>query len=223
VTPPNLLKAPATFAEFSKVFFRMHTLVYVKAAAGGSDNEVVFLAQLLEHVVEVTMPARGRRRSRPGFVNDKPRVRFFSRAEVEGQYHYDPNTYDKVNVSAIYGEVRSFSTVELNSDGLLVAFKVEEEELNHMERVVNEADGDDDDIDVRERDDGPDSEALAQHEERERQSRAITEDSERLILPVQVNPNNGAARYSLRVRAPTHDYYILEQRVSEYYQNGDPE
>jgi hypothetical protein len=99
---------------------------------------------------------------------------------------------------------------------------VEEEELNHMERVVNEADGDDDDIDVRERDDGPDSEALAQHEERERQSRAITEDPEHLILPVQVNPNNGAARYSLRVRAPTRDYY-MEQRVSEYYQNGDPE
>jgi hypothetical protein len=141
----------------------------------------VFFAQLLEHVVEVQSLERGKG-ARAGFVNERPSVRYFSQAtDKPGRYHYDPDTYDRVDIAAIYGAVRNFDTVAAEG-GLLVSFDVTEDELNHMEGIVNETPEDNDEGEAE--DEGPDSEALAQQQERDRREKALARDiDEANILP----------------------------------------
>jgi hypothetical protein len=187
----------------SRVVYRMHALVFVKAARGTA--EVVFFAQLLEHIVEVTEQL-GLRRRHPFFANPTPSVRFFSPTADRGHYTYDPDTFDTVSVGAIHGAVRSFNNLEVDRDGLLQRFSVSSDELDQMEGVVGEMNEDNDD-DNDDNNDEADSEALAQHQERERQQQAMTDDPALLVLPAQRGPNGVEARFSLRDRRPAANYY----------------
>ena len=64
-----------------------------------------------------------------------------------------------MSTSAVFfGEVRTFDELEKDSCGRLQSFAVSEEEMNHMESVVNQQN---DDVEEEPPDTGPDSEALA--------------------------------------------------------------
>jgi hypothetical protein len=130
----------------SVVRYRAGTLVFIKAAAGSFEE--VFLAQLMEPVVEerVHVP-RGRNRRervRLKFAIEKPRVRFFSLRGGEDEsaeswrYEYDPCTMVTVNAAAIHGAVESYNNDVVSAKGDLLAFDVDELELDRMQGVVNE-------------------------------------------------------------------------------------
>lgn len=144
--PEPSASAASDAAPKSVVRYRAGTVVFVKAAAG--SFEAVFIAQLMEPVVEERMARTQRRdrrsRARSKFAIEKPRVRFFSLRGGEDdnadswRYEYDPETVVTVNAAAIHGAVESYSNDVVSAKGDLLAFDVAEDELDRMQGVVNE-------------------------------------------------------------------------------------
>jgi hypothetical protein len=102
-----------------------------------------------ERVVRVQRAVGGRNRrarARLKFAIEKPRVRFFSLRGGEDDNadswrydrEYDPDTMATVNAAAIHGAVESYSNDVVSAKGNLLAFDVDEDELDRMQGIVNE-------------------------------------------------------------------------------------
>jgi hypothetical protein len=126
----------------STVCYRSHTLVFIKPEKGSFER--VFLGQVLEPVVEVRTivdrPGRHRARALLRFAVENIRVRYFSPRggdDDSGRYEHDSNSSETVNAAAIYGRVEVYTNDVVSNDGLLLAFDVEQEEIDRMEGVIN--------------------------------------------------------------------------------------
>jgi hypothetical protein len=132
------------------VLYRMGSFVLVKPVP--FSLAPVFLAQLLEHIVEVIVAEdRGnrkrKRKPRPKYTNERPLVRFFmiSVSNVRScdgvAYDFDPGAYKCVSVTAIHGPVESsaFTNISVLAGRLLLSFDIQQDEIDTLESILNEA------------------------------------------------------------------------------------
>ena len=121
----------------TSIVFHAYDLLFVKAYG---SSEVVFVCQLLEHVVSETRMRNNRRNGgmRTEITKKKVKVRYLSPVSQSPHvYAYDANTYSEVDPPSIYGLVGTFQTVETDGSGLLEKIRIDQHELDRMTQIVN--------------------------------------------------------------------------------------
>jgi len=188
----HVLAAPGNVV----VVHRAGALVFIQAdpkrpRGSEMEHERVFIGQLMEPVIREI--AESKHGPRTVYRIAKPKIRYFSVAP--GRYQYDRKTAQTVAATAIYGGVEHYSNPLVNpKGGLLMAFTIEQDDLDRMEEVIN-------DVMVAWQAEKSESESPHDEEEPEALTRKRKEDqlAKRFTVEAQV-----LAPGAKRNRQPTH-------------------